>query len=67
MSGKLISNLIKRKIEILKQERNYMAEEIEFWPNTTLGYARRNLAIKFWELKISIWESLVSHKKDYVN
>jgi len=54
-----IKNLIKRKIERLKQERNYITKEIKFWPSTTLGYARRDLAIKFWELKISIWESLV--------
>ena len=63
MSRKLLYNFTRRKVETLKQERNYMAEEIEFWPSTTLGYARRNLAIKFWELKISIWESLVSHNR----
>ena len=55
-----IKNLIKGKIEALKQERNYMLKDIKLWPNTTLGYARRDLAIKFWELKISIWESVIN-------
>ena len=48
---------IKRHIEFLKQEQKEMMD-IQTFPKT-FHYEKLCLAIRFWDLKIAIWEAFI--------
>ena len=55
----MIKSLIQQKIKALKLEQGQMSKYIKLFPDNSFGYARINLGIKFWELKITILEALL--------
>lgn len=54
-----IKKRIKKRIDFLRKEQAGMRKDLERYLPESFGYARLDLGIKLWELKIDIWELFI--------
>ena len=55
----LIKKHIRKRIDFLRKEQEGMRKNLELYLPESFGYARLDLGIKLWELKITIWEIFI--------
>jgi len=56
---KWIYSLLRKKIEHLETEKEWLEYSLVFWPNGSLGFAGRELAIALWDIKIELCKSFL--------